>query len=69
MAYTNILSRLLNLEVVNFGFSGNGKGEPEVARIVAQMPRPGLFLLDYEPNCGDTDPARQHPPRVQRIRL
>lgn len=53
MAYTNILSRLLNLEFMNLGFSGNGKGEPEVARLVADVPQPRLFLLDYDPNCPD----------------
>jgi lysophospholipase L1-like esterase len=51
MAYTNILGRLLNREVVNLGFSGNGRGEPAVARLVAAVPDPALFLLDYDANC------------------
>lgn len=50
MAYTNILSRALNAEVVNLGFSGSGKGEPEVCQAFAQMPAPRLFVLDYEAN-------------------
>lgn len=50
MAYTNILSRRLNLEFINLGFSGNGKGEPELARTIALIPRPGVFVLDYEAN-------------------
>lgn len=56
MAYTNILSRALNFETVNFGFSGNGRGEPEVLRLVADVPNPLLFMLDYESNSGGTLP-------------
>ena len=50
MAYTNILSRALNAEVINLGFSGNGRGEPEVIQSVAEVPDPQLFVLDYEAN-------------------
>ncbi len=52
MAYTNILSRALNMEIVNLGFSGNGRGEPEVIRLVADAPTPRLVVLDYEANSG-----------------
>lgn len=51
MAYTNIISRKLNVECINLGFSGNGKGEPELARIITQIERPGCIVLDYEANC------------------
>lgn len=51
MAYTNILSRRLNLEFVNLGFSGNGRGEPEVARAIATVKNPRLLVLDYEANA------------------
>ena len=40
MAYTNILSRRLNVEFVNLGFSGSGRGEPEVAEVIAGIPNP-----------------------------
>jgi lysophospholipase L1-like esterase len=53
MAYTNILSRRLNLEVINLGFSGSGKGEPEVVEQVGGVPDPMLFVLDYEANAGE----------------
>ena len=52
MAYTNILSRALNVEIVNLGFSGNGRGEPEVIEVLAGVPDPELFVLDYEANSG-----------------
>jgi hypothetical protein len=51
MAYTNILSRHLNRPFINLGFSGSGRGEPEVARTIATIPNPGGFVLDYEANA------------------
>ena len=55
MSYTAIISRHFNRPVYNFGFSGNGRGEPEVAGYLANIADPALYLLDYEPNtiaCG-----------------
>jgi lysophospholipase L1-like esterase len=52
MAFTNILSLRLNRPFVNLGFSGSGRGEPEVARTIAEIPNPACFLLDYEGNAG-----------------
>ena len=52
MAWTNILSRRLNVEFINLGFSGSGRGEPEVARAIAAIPDPALLILDYEANAG-----------------
>ena len=51
MAYTNILSRRLNRPFINLGFSGSGRGEPEVAHVMAEVPDPGCFVLDYEANA------------------
>jgi lysophospholipase L1-like esterase len=53
MAYSNILSRRLNAEFVNLGFSGNGKGEPALANLINQIERKRLIVLDYEANVGD----------------
>jgi lysophospholipase L1-like esterase len=52
MAYSNILSRELNSQFVNLGFSGNGEGESELAKIIAQINNVSLFILDYEANVG-----------------
>lgn len=49
--YVPILGRRLNSDVVNLGFSGNGVGEPEVARLVAELDA-AVFVLDYEANAG-----------------
>nr|MDO8087960.1 SGNH/GDSL hydrolase family protein [Candidatus Sigynarchaeum springense] len=37
LAYPSMLGRLLDFEVINLGFSGNGKCEPEVANLVSQI--------------------------------
>lgn len=52
MLYSNILSRLLNRPFYNFGFSGNGKGEPEIARLLSDIPEePAMYILDYDDNA------------------
>lgn len=50
MSYTNILSRRLNREIVNLGFSGSGKGEPEIARLINEIENKALVVLDFECN-------------------
>ncbi|NMO94271.1 SGNH/GDSL hydrolase family protein [Paenibacillus lemnae] len=55
MAYPNILSRMIPMEFVNLGFSGNGKGEPELAQIMADIEDPAMFILDYEGNTGKSE--------------
>lgn len=51
MAHTNILARMLDREVINLGFSGNAKLDYEIAELMASHPDPGVFVLDYAPNC------------------
>ena len=51
MAFTNILSRELDREVVNLGFSGNGRLDYEIADLMASVEDPSLFVLDNVPNC------------------
>ncbi|MFA6102981.1 MAG: SGNH/GDSL hydrolase family protein [Victivallaceae bacterium] len=48
---TNILSRRLNMPFINLGFSGSGRGEPDVARNIALIEKPAMLVLDYEANC------------------
>ena len=52
MAYTNILSRLLDMQFVNLGFSGNGRGEPALAHLITQISEMRCIVLDYEANAG-----------------
>ena len=49
MAYPAILGRSLGLPVVNLGFSGNGRAEPEVAQLVAEVDA-AAFVIDALPN-------------------
>lgn len=58
MAYPAILARRLGMEVVNLGFSGNGRGEPEVARTLAQLDDVACFVLDYESNVREVEDLR-----------
>ena len=51
MAFTNIISRELDREVVNLGFSGNARLDYEIAELMAQVKDPSLFVLDNVPNC------------------
>lgn len=67
MAYTNILSRAINLEFINLGFSGSGKGEPEVAEVIAGIENPLCLVLDYEANCVSLDLLKQTMPEFIRI--
>lgn len=51
MAAPNIIGRELNCEVVNLGFSGEGKQDTYIARAMATIPDVDVFLLDPVPNC------------------
>lgn len=67
MAFTNILSRRINREFINLGFSGNGKGEPELAHIINQIPDPACYVLDYDANVQSVDAMQQTLPEFIRI--
>ena len=49
MAWTNILNRSLDYPVVNLGFSGNGKLEPEMLKLMGEL-KARIFILDCLPN-------------------
>ena len=49
MAHTNILSRRLNSECINWGFSGNAFLDYEVAEVMAAVDA-GAYVLDFVPN-------------------
>ncbi|MDD5581630.1 MAG: SGNH/GDSL hydrolase family protein [Candidatus Marinimicrobia bacterium] len=49
MAYPAILSRQLHQEVLNFGFSGNGRLDLEMADYLATLPA-SLLVIDALPN-------------------
>lgn len=49
MAFTNILARRINVPILNFGFSGNGRMEMEVTRFLAEL-GPCLIINDCMAN-------------------
>ena len=51
MVFTSIISRALDRECINLGFSGNGRLDYEVAQVMAEVDNPSVFVLDYVPNC------------------
>ncbi len=58
MSYQAILGRRLNLNHVNLGFSGNGRGEAVVGRAVAEIDA-AVFVLDFAQNNSDVDSLAQ----------
>ena len=51
-AYTNALSRRLNIDHINLGFSGNCKAEEAMGQYIAQLPM-SVFIFDYDHNAPD----------------
>lgn len=50
MSYQAIVSRRLNVDFVNLGFSGNGRGEPELAEAMAEIDA-SCYVIDFCQNC------------------
>lgn len=49
-AYQNIISRELDLDFINLGFSGNAKAEYEMAQYIAGLDM-SVFVYDYDHNA------------------
>ena len=58
LSYQAMLGRALNLDFVNLGFSGNGRGEPEVARAVAEVDA-SCFVIEFAQNCPTVEELRE----------
>ncbi|MBR6708108.1 MAG: SGNH/GDSL hydrolase family protein [Clostridia bacterium] len=54
LAYQNIISRRLNLDFVNLGFSGSAKAEPAICRFMAEQEM-SVFVSDYDHNAPTVD--------------
>jgi len=67
-AYNAMLSRRLNMDYINFGFSGAAKGEPELAEFLADLPM-SVFVYDYDCNAPDAEYLEEtHEPFFKIIR-
>ncbi|MDA8733657.1 SGNH/GDSL hydrolase family protein [Flavobacteriaceae bacterium] len=49
MAHTNIISRKLDIDVINFGFSGNGRMEEPIAKLISESD-PMFYVIECMPN-------------------
>jgi lysophospholipase L1-like esterase len=67
MSYPAMLGRRLDLPVINLGFSGNGKAEPEVARLLAELD-PAVYVLDALPNLTPEQVVERMPAFIDTIR-
>ena len=50
--YNSIISRWLDVDFYNFGFSGSAKGEPEIAEYINTIEK-SIFVYDYDHNAPD----------------
>jgi len=67
MAYPAILGRRLNVPVINLGFSGNGRMEPEVGRLLTELDA-RVFVLDCLANLTPEQAAERTEPFVRLLR-
>ena len=67
-AYTSILSRWLDIDHVNYGFSGSARGELAMADLIGKRDF-RVIVIDYDHNAPDTEFLRNtHEPFFKRIR-
>lgn len=67
MSYPNILSRMLNCEIVNLGFSGNGKLDLEIADAMSSIDA-SCFVIDCLPNVSIELMRKNYLPFLEIIR-
>jgi hypothetical protein len=67
MTHVAMLGRIFNREVINLGFSGNGRMEPEVVKFVAELD-PAVFVLDCLPNMNAQQVTERTVPGVKLLR-
>ena len=67
MVHTALLGRWLDWPVINLGFSGNGKMEPEITALMAELD-PALYLIDCLPNMNAQEVAERTGPLVRVLR-
>jgi len=50
-SYVPLIGRMLGIDIINLGFSGLGRGEPEMAELLAEIDA-AAYVLDCVPNMG-----------------
>jgi len=67
MPHPAILGRRLDRPVINLGFSGNGRMEPEVGRFIAEIDA-AVFVIDCLPNITAAEVTARTQPLVKLLR-
>jgi hypothetical protein len=67
MTYSSILGRRLNHPIVNLGFSGNAKIEPEVADLLSEL-NPAVYVIDLVPNNSGDEIESKFESFIKKIR-
>lgn len=67
MVHTSIISRMLDRQVINLGFSGNAKLDMEIATLIGQTPA-SVIVLDPLPNLKEDELKERMAPFVAEIR-
>jgi len=67
MSIPAILGRRLGRPTLNLGFSGNGRMEPEVGELLAELD-PALYAIDCLPNMTPEQVAERAAPLVRQLR-
>ena len=67
MAHTNILSRRLDTECINLGFSGNGRMEKPIAELIARIDAQ-LYIIECLPNMSAEMVADSTRPLIETLR-
>ncbi len=67
MVHTAILGRRFDRPVINLGFSGNGRMEPEVAELMAELDA-AVYVIDCLPNISAQDVLARTKPCLQILR-
>lgn len=66
--YQNIISRRLDCNYINLGFSGNAKGEPAIYDYIKDLDM-SIFVYDYDHNAPTIEHLRKtHEPMFKAIR-
>lgn len=66
--YTSILSRMLDFDYINLGFSGSARGEQVMAEYIAGLPM-SAFVMDYDHNATDVEHLEKtHEPFFKTVR-
>jgi len=64
--YDNIVSRRLNMDHINLGFSGSAKGEIEMAEYIKTLDM-SMFVLDYDHNAANAEQLKETHERFFKI--